>query len=178
MAFLVLILILLIILMAFLAFLLISLAFYWLKLGVPFAVSRTDLIEKLIKEVSLEEGKVFYDLGSGDGNFLYYLAKKHPKVRFVGYELNFALYLFSRFFCRINNLSFYRRNFFNINLRNADYLYLFLFPEVMNRLLPKLKKELKTGAVVIANSFHFDGLKSDKIFPSEKRLGTLYLYKF
>jgi len=164
--------------MLILAVLLLCLAIYHLKLGVPFVVSKDKLMEIIITEEPPADGKTFYDLGSGDGWVLFYLAKKYPKIQFIGYELNPVLYIFARLFRRRPNLKFYRKNFFQVNLKDADYLYLYLYPELMEKLFPKLKNELKPGAVIFSNSFTFgDQINPEKVFSSDRPLETLYIYR-
>jgi hypothetical protein len=49
----------------------------------------------------------------------------------------------------------------------------------MDKLLPKFQKELKPGAMVIANSFRFkNGLEPIQKFESEKELESVYIYQF
>ena len=165
--------------MLILAVFLLCLAIYRLKLGVPFLVSKNKLMETIITEEPPANGKNFYDLGSGDGWLLFYLAKKYPKVQFTGYELNPVLYIFARLFQHRPNLKFFRKNFFQVNLKDADYLYLYLYPGIMEKLFSKLKNELKPGTVVFSNSFTFgDQINPERAFSSDRPLETLYIYKF
>jgi len=154
-----------------------SLLFYWLKLGVPFVPSKNKIISSIIENVPLDGDKKFYDLGSGDGEMLFALAKKYPEIQFIGLELNPILHLFSRIFHRQPNLVFRRENFFQVNLRDADYIYLFLYPELMGKLLPKLKSELRPEAIVLSNQFQFQDVEPEIIFPSSRPLETLRVYK-
>lgn len=156
-----------------------SLIIYWLRSGVPFVPSKNKVIATITDNFVLHDGALFYDLGSGDGQALYTLASQHSKTQFIGYELNPVLYLFSKFFRKLPNLVFHRKNFFQANLKNADYIYVFLYPGLMKKLLLKLKSELKPGAIVFSNHFNFgDDIKPEKIFPSSRPLESLYVYKF
>lgn len=156
-----------------------SLIIYSLKLGVPFVPSKNKIIAIIVDNFDFASGAIFYDLGSGDGQAVCALATQYPKVQFIGYELNPTLYLFSKFFCRRPNLAFHRKNFFQADFKNADYAYVFLYPELMKKLLPKLKSELRPGAIVFSNHFNFgEGIAPEKVFPSSRPLETLYVYKF
>jgi SAM-dependent methyltransferase len=156
-----------------------SLIIYSLKLGVPFVPSKNKVITTVMDNFNFSSGARFYDLGSGDGQAVYTLAIQYPKVQFIGYELNPILYFFSKFFCRRPNLAFHRKNFFQADLKNADYIYVFLYPELMKKLLPKLKSELRPGAVVFSNHFNFsEGIAPERVFSSSRPLETLYVYKF
>ncbi len=155
----------------------VSLLFYWLKLGVPFVPSKNKIISSIIENIPFSGGKKFYDLGSGDGEMLFTLAKKYPETQFIGLELNPVLCLFSKIFHRQPNLVFRRENFFQTDLRDADYIYLFLYPELMNKIFPKLKSELGPEAVVLSNQFQFQDVEPEMIFPSSRPLETLRVYK-
>jgi len=169
----------LILLMAVILVIQLSLIIYWLRSGVPFVPSKNKVIAAIVDNFVLYDGAIFYDLGSGDGRVLCVLASQYPKTQFIGYELNPVLYLFSKFFRKQPNLVFHRKNFFKTDLKNADYLYVFLYPGLMKKLLLKLKSELKPGAIVFSNHFNFgDDMKPEKVFPSSRPLESLYVYKF
>ncbi|MGB9847949.1 MAG: methyltransferase domain-containing protein [Minisyncoccia bacterium] len=148
-----------------------------LKTGVPFVKSKKIIVERLKELDILKPNNSFCDLGSGDGGFIYDLAKKFPKVQFVGYENNQLLYLFAKIFNRRSNLKFYCADIFKVNLSQFDYIYTFLFPELLLKLEPKIKKEAKKGSIVISNTFTFPTLKPIKIIESPKKLETIYIYK-
>lgn len=153
-------------------------AFYWIVSGVPFVGSRTKVLGDLVRELKLDKGRVFYDLGAGDGKVIFYLAKENPEVKFIGYELNPALVLYAKAFRRLPNVEYRRKNFFKVDLRDADYIFLFLFPELMEKILPKLKSELKSGSLIISNTFTFsNGPAPIKSFISQVPLESLYIYQ-
>lgn len=153
-------------------------AFYWLVTGVPFVKSRKKIINFLIEEIKIEPGKIFYDLGCGDGKVIFHLAKNNPQAKFIGYELNPSLVWLAKIFRKLPNVQYQRGDFYKVDIKNADYVFLFLFPELMDKLLPKLEKELKPGAVVISNSFKFSKKQSFQSIESPIALESLYFYQF
>lgn len=153
-------------------------AFYWLVTGVPFVNSRKKIINFLIEEIKIESGKTLYDLGCGDGKVIFNLAKNNSQANFIGYELNPSLIWIARIFRKLSNVQYQRQNFFKVDVKNADYIFLFLFPELMDELLPKLEKELKPGAIVISNSFKFSKKQPFKSIESPIALESLYFYQF
>lgn len=173
-----LILLILILLLASLGLYMSMQAFYWLITGVPFVNSRKKIIDFLVKEIKIESGKILYDLGCGDGKVIFNLAKKNSQVNFVGYELNPSLIWIAKVFRKLPNVQYQRQNFFETDLKDADYVFLFLFPELMDKLLPKLEKELKSGAIVISNSFKFSKKQPFKSIESPIVLESLYFYQF
>lgn len=99
----------------------------------------------------------------------------------VGIEYNIAAYYCAKIrniFLK-NKVSYRRENFFKVNLGDADIVYTYLFPGVMNRLEAKLANELKSGTVVIANSFPLKS-KGPKTIIRRKvgALDTLYIYEY
>jgi trans-aconitate methyltransferase len=153
-------------------------AFYWLVTGVPFVNSRKKIINFLIEEIKIEPEKTLYDLGCGDGKVIFNLAKNNPLANFIGYELNPSLIWIAKIFRKLPNIQYQRQNFFKVDIKNADYVFLFLFPELMDKLLPKLEKELKPGAIVISNSFKFSQKKPFQSIESPIALESLYFYQF
>ena len=100
-----------------------------------------------------------YDLGSGTGDVVIYLARKY-KVKCVGIEIDPLKVLLSKI--RISQakdlrtlIEIKRKNFLSVDLSNADAIYLFLSggTKIMKNLEPKLLRELKEG-VKIASYVH------------------------
>jgi len=173
-----LILLILILILAFLGLFMSLQAIYWLITGVPFVNSKKKVIFSIMKEIKIEPGKNFYDLGCGDGRVISYLGKNNPQANFIGYEKNPSLVWAAKIFRKFPNVRYENKDFFKVDLSNADYIFLFLFPELMDKLLPKLEKELKPGAIVISNSFKFSKKLPSKAIESPIVLESLYFYKF
>ena len=173
-----LILLILILILASLGFYMSLQAFYWLVTGVPFVNSRKKIIDFLVKEIKIEPGKVLYDLGCGDGKVIFNLAKNNLQAKFVGYELNPSLIWIAKVFRKLPNVQYQHQNFYKVDVSKADYVFLFLFPELMDKLLSKLEKELKSGAIVISNSFKFSKKQPFKAIESPIALENLYFYQF
>jgi len=161
----------------FLIYFLFLLIFYLRKTGVPFVKSEKNILKKIKDMEILKDGMIVGDLGSGDGSLLYSLAKSYPKVQFIGYEINPLLYWFSKIFQKLPNLKFYCQDFFKVDLGQFDCIYLFLYPSMMEKLLPKLQKETKKGCFVITNSFNFKNLEPIKKNISSKSLSSIYIYQ-
>jgi hypothetical protein len=61
------------------------------------------------------------------------------------------------------NVSIHFKNFWDADLSSADFVFCYLFPDVMERLKEKLSRELKAGAKVISCNFEIPGWIPDKI---------------
>jgi SAM-dependent methyltransferase len=146
----------------------------------PWAPSRRRDLVRIFKLADLKPGQTFYDLGCGDGRLAVYAAKNF-KVKAIGLEISFPLYLicrWRRFFLRHYNIRFKFKNLYKENLSPADVIYLFGMPNSLNeKFSAKLKNELKPGAKIISYSFKLAGWTPKVVDkPREKDL-PIYLYE-
>ncbi|MDB5265742.1 MAG: ribosomal protein methyltransferase [Parcubacteria group bacterium] len=157
----------------------------------PFIRTRTLIAQEIADAFgTLPKGSVVYDPGCGDGRVLFAIAAKNPGVQCVGIELR----LFPYFLALRRRAAFLREypeakvrvirgNSFKQDLSSATHVYTYLYPEVLDRLLPKFEKELHPGTILISLDFKFLKKISERIIPlahAEKgKLGeTLYVYRF
>lgn len=138
-------------------------------------------LKKILKNISFKGKKKFYDLGSGSGKLISRLANQNPNLECIGIEYNLVAY----YFAKIRNIFSKRKvdyqlnDFFQVNLVDADIIYTYLFPGIMNRLEVKFSKELKKGALVIVNSFPLKSRKPNAVYKGKTgNLDTLYIYEY
>lgn len=179
---------------ALLVFLLaLVLLFIWMfsiiKAKVPFVSVPSKVLGDIEKSLSLKDDSVVYDLGCGDGKVLFYLAKKHPKAKYIGIENSlFPLILahtrnwWYKKVNKINNIEIIKGDFFDTDLSKATHIFTYLFPKVMDDLLPKLYAELKTGTCLISASFQFTGKQEKEVIDLKRAKYQLakriYIYEF
>ncbi len=107
-----------------------------------------------------------YDLGSGDGRIVIMAAQQFG-AEAVGAEINGELYKQSS--ARIVELGLEKRakilheDMFDINLRPATVVTLYLLTVVNERLRPVLEKQLRAGTRVVSHDFQVPGWKPDKV---------------
>lgn len=143
-----------------LLFFLIGVTIYTLSLigssfaGSPYVPTRKKEIENILKEADLKKDKLFIELGCGDGRVLREAIKKY-QVKGVGVDINPLLIFWARFLSsKIKDKAVFKvENIFDTSLKKADYLYLFLMPKLIEKLTPKMEKELKKGAIIISHGF-------------------------
>jgi len=151
--------------------------------GAPYVPIRKKLIKNLLTFGGLSESDIFYDLGSGDGRVLISAVKNFGVKRAVGYEAAPWPYLESSFLIRHSRLnghiSVRRKNFLKENLSSANFIYMYLFPKLVDKLAYKIAGECQAGTKILCPSFPIDIAKHPKfrLLKSEK-LGiiTAYLY--
>lgn len=156
-------------------FFLLHSAYTIFKVKVPWAKTPRDNFTKIFSNISIPKNSLIYDLGCGDGEFLFFAERNGYKA--IGYEL--SIYPFLK--CLIKKIlsgsaiKIKRKNFFKENLKDANLIFIFLVDKVMEKLKNKLIQNLKPGTIVISYGFKIPDWKIDKILdtnPSET-----YFYK-
>jgi hypothetical protein len=121
------------------------------------------------------------DLGSGWGGPCAALSRALPHATVIGYENSWVPWLFSAAMnacLRRDNLRFACSDFFKAPLNTADLVICFLYPGGMTKLEPKFERELKSGAIVISNTFAIPEWKPERIVESGDIYRTrVYVYR-
>lgn len=128
----------------------------------PFVPTKTSRIRKILKLAGLKKGDIFWELGSGDGRVVLEAAKMGAQT--YGVEQSWIRIIWSRWKARSlnghpggGNIKFIHGDIFKQNLSSADLIYIFLLPKGVEKLEPILKRNLKKGARIITQTFHFKG---------------------
>ena len=120
---------------------------------VKFAAAPPQVVDTMLRLARVTSADVVYDLGSGDGRIPIAAALKYG-ARGVGIEID-------PFHMRdaIDNLKktdvgdrvmFLTQDLFETDIRAATVVTLFLLPQINQRLIPKLKRELQPGSRVVS----------------------------
>jgi hypothetical protein len=154
-----------------------------IAIRVPFVPVAQYVVEALKKEQPLTGGDVFYDLGSGDGRAVIAMARAYPEARAIGVEKGPFPYLVSRlvrFLTKTKNASFLFKDFSQVSFSDATHIYMYLYPDVVQKLLPKFESELKPGTKVVTCDFPFATRAATRTVPvvRGRRKYTLYFYEF
>ncbi|MFH0979330.1 MAG: SAM-dependent methyltransferase, partial [Candidatus Roizmanbacteria bacterium] len=111
----------------------------------------------------------------GDGRIVR-TAVKHYEVKGVGIDINPLLIYWAKILGK-NKAQFKVENIFDTDLKQADYVYIFLMPKLIEKLTLKMNKELKKGTIVISHAFPVKGWEI-KLFKTLKRVPfPTYYYK-
>ena len=109
---------------------------------VPYVPTPMDIAQKMLELAKVRSDDVVYDLGSGDGRIVILAAQKFG-ARAVGVELNSDLYEESS--KRVRDLGLEHRveimheNMFDVNIRHATVVTLYLLTKVNERLRPEAR---------------------------------------
>lgn len=136
-------------------------------------------IKAIMDALQMKPGQVLVDLGCGDGRVLR-RASKYFNARAIGYEVNLLAYIKARMLCLgRKRVIVERKNFWPVDLSNADVVFCYLFPDVMRKLSDKLKTELKPGAVIVSCNFVLPGFTPARILRPGGTLSNdpLYVYQ-
>ena len=147
--------------------------------GALFVTTPQARVNAFLESMPMEKDCLFVDLGCGDGRVIAGAVKKYG-VQAIGYELNPLALLSARlrsFF--LPKATIRATDFFRANLSDADYVFCYLFPDVMKDLSQKLAQELKPGARVASANFPLPGWSSYSVIKPEGALNhdPIYLYQ-
>lgn len=138
----------------------------------PFVPTKNPDLSKILRKGGVKKGKIFYELGSGDGRVVLEAASLGAEGN--GVEQSWIRVWYSRLKARnltLPNAHFFHGNIFDRHYFPADIVYIYMLQNCVNKLEEVLKKELKKGAVVITQKYHF---KKWKPF---KKIDNFWYYK-
>lgn len=144
---------------------------------VPLYLSNSTTHRALIDYALKHQLKNAIDLGCGFGGVVRALDKNG--IRAVGVEGAPMTWIVARILSNLFKTGQIKRgNIWDYPLEQIDLVYTFLSPVPMARIYKKAKSELKSGAVLISNSFPVPDVKPTEILMlSDSRKTTLYIYK-
>jgi cyclopropane fatty-acyl-phospholipid synthase-like methyltransferase len=142
--------------------------------------SPPEVIAAMLGLAAVSPADVVYDLGSGEGEIVIEAARRYG-VRAVGVELDHE---------RIENarknavaagvadrVTFIERDLFEVDIRDATVVALYLFPALMQRLKPKLIRELRPGTRIVSHDFGLpDWPPEQTVEVSLDRIRRVYLW--
>ncbi len=155
---------------------------------VPFISVPNSVLKPIYEALDMRDDSVVYDLGCGEGRVLFYLSQVVPTARYIGIENSqFPLIL-----ARVRawwyqkttgtEIEIINQDFFHHNLSHATHIFVYLYPTVMDDLLPKFDTELKPGTKLVSASFKFTTKQPlyeiDLKRSPYKLVHTLYVYEF
>lgn len=123
----------------------------------------------------------FADLGCGLGGPVLDLARRRPEGQFTGIEsapLPFVLAWLRLRFAGLANVTLMFGDYRSHGLGEYDVVYAFLSPVPMPDLFDKAKHEMKSGALLISNTFDVPGHQADEtVDVADRRQTRLYLWR-
>ena len=150
------------------------------KTQVPLYLSSKNVTTILQTLLPKQRQFSFVDLGSGCGGLLNSLADSKKNGQFYGIESAPLPFLISkiRSVCRVSNCKIFWGDFWQHDFSKYDVVYAYLSPVPMESLWQKACKEMRSGSLLISNTFIIPGITPYKsIHLSDFSKSTLYLWK-
>lgn len=142
----------------------------------PWWATSKKTARKVCKLAGVGKKDIFYELGSGTGTTVVIAAKEFG-AKAIGIESDMSRFIWSRWKAGKagvgENATFFKKNFFDVSLREATVVYLYLVPRVIKKLKPKLLRELKPGTRVVSYTYFIDYLEPVTIDEDSQ----IYVYK-
>jgi basic amino acid/polyamine antiporter, APA family len=124
-----------------------------------------NVVEKMLEMASVKKGDVIYDLGCGDARILVMAAKKYG-ARGFGFDIDPQRVQESLENVRKNHVehlvTIKKADIFELDLKDASVVTLYLLPELNVRLKPQLAK-LKPGSRIVSHDFDMKGSRPNKV---------------
>ncbi len=139
-----------------------AISFRWpQRRGAPYWPSSMKKVRKMLEMAEIKPGETVYDLGCGDGRIIVGAARRYG-ARAVGVEIEPFRFIWCQLLITVLGLRkrvrVLRRDLFSEDLHDADVVVCYLLQKTNDRLEHKLVRELKPGARIVSNTFHFNTL--------------------
>jgi hypothetical protein len=130
-----------------------------------FLASTPESVEGMLRLAELRDDDVVVDLGSGDGLIPLTAARMNAKLRGWGADINPKLVDESNQRARAEGVAdrvrFYHRNAFDVDLRDATVVTMWLFPELMQLLRPVILERARPGTRVLTSTWNLGSWEPD-----------------
>jgi len=134
--------------------------------GAQYVPTPMETARRMLKLADVQRGETVYDLGSGDGRLLMIAAQEFG-AKAVGVEIDPFRYALTRWKIKWAKMdcavSVKRGNLFEVDLRDADVVMIYLLPKANAKLAPKFLNELKPSARVVCHAFPIPNWKMEKV---------------
>jgi SAM-dependent methyltransferase len=129
--------------------------------GAPWVPTTLSKVHRMLEMAEVGPGDVVYDLGCGDGRLIVAAVRRYG-ARAVGIEVDPLRYLWCQILTTVLGLRQRVRivygDFFSKDISEATVVTCYLLQDTNDRLVGKLRRELRPGTLVVSNSFTFPGL--------------------
>ena len=150
-------------------------------MGAPYVPTKNKLALEILKELKYKKNGLFVELGSGDGRIVR-TAVKNYHVRGLAVDINGLLVIWSKILAKLDGtyprIDFVAKNISAVDLTKADYIYLFLFPALIKKILMKFDQELKRGTIIISHGFPIHEYDKKLIKKVDRKTFPTYYYRF
>lgn len=140
-----------------------------------------EVVDLMIRLADVKETDVVYDLGCGDGRIVIATAKR-AGARSMGFDIDPEMVKLSRENVEKENLehlvTIELQDIFEVDLREASVIMLYLLPELNVRLIPQID-EMEPGSRIVSHSFDMAGVIPDAdvtVNHKDGRVSKVYMW--
>ncbi len=126
----------------------------------------------ILKKLELEKWKTIIDLWCWDGKALRFFEKQFA-LKWVWYDINLFAIIYGKLLNKLykSNVQLIKENFIGKDIAWYDYIYLYLFPEFLEKIEDWIFENKKKDAIIISTAFTFKKHKPFKVLDKK-----VYLY--
>ena len=140
---------------------------------VPYVPTPEEVVDEMLKVANVTKDDVVYDLGSGDGRIVITAVKKYGAKRGVGVDINPERIREANANAQAagvtDRVKFVEQDLFEMDLKDATVVTLYLLPDVNLKLRPKLLRELKPGTRIVSHAFDMGDWTPEKTLTVDGR---------
>lgn len=130
----------------------------------PYVPTPQIVVDEMLKLAKVAPGDHVIDLGSGDGRMIITAARLF-KASGLGVDIDGKLVEIANQGARAAGVAdrarFVEQDMFKTDVGPATVVTLYVLPDFMEKLRPKLLSELKPGARIVAHDYYMDGWSPD-----------------
>jgi len=134
------------------------------RTGGPYVPTPQQVVDQMLSMAKVGPDDFVVDLGSGDG-VIVLTAANQLKARGYGVDIDPELVRQSNDRARhlgvADRAAFHVQDVFKADLSKASVVTLYLLPEMMSNLQPKLFNELRPGSRIVSHDYQFDAWEPD-----------------
>lgn len=131
----------------------------------PYVPTPQKVVDEMVRLAKVTDRDFVIDLGSGDGRTVI-TAAKHGAEGF-GVDIDPRLVSLGNKNAKsagvADRVQFFERDMFKTDIAKASVLFLYVLPDFMTKLRPKVFAELRPGARIVAHDYHMDDWHPDEM---------------
>ncbi len=132
-------------------------AAYFIRFDVPAVPSPSAIARAMVEAAEMKGTETVMDLGAGDGRILIEAKRRFPGITAIGYELVPTIWWLGslRVWWSGQHIDWRCADAMDADVRQANIIFLYVTPEMMQRLEEKFDRELRMGTKVVSHVFTF-----------------------
>jgi len=126
----------------------------------------------------LVRNKKIVDLWSWTWKMLRFFEREY-KMKVIWFEIDISNVIISKIINKLlwyKNITTKRKNYFDVDLSDFDFIYIYLFPVLMKKVEEKIWNSAKPWTIIIVNAFKFEKHKPIEIFQKNWK-DKIFVYK-